>query len=280
MTLPLYMPLLLASLAILVGYAVGTVIARARLRRQVAELLVERQQLAAMRDDLSRMVLHDLRTPVNQIALALDIIDEEPYRPSDSEEQRALEIAQRGVRRLNEMVNTLFDVGRLESRDMPIRVRSVSATQLVEEALAAHTLAALQKQVALISAVADDLQPLQVDPDLFGRVLQNLVGNAIKFTPAGGAVRVAAIADESTSRVEITVQDTGPGIEADLLPRLFTKFARGSGAGSGTGLGLAFCRLAVEAHGGTIVGRNNGGTGAAFIISLPTVAPAAAHDAR
>lgn len=270
MILPLYVPALVAAVALFIGYAVGTVIARVRLRRRVEELLVERRQLAGMRDDLTKMLLHDLRTPVNQIALALDVIDDEPLRAGDSDEQRALEIAQRGVRRLNEMVSNLFDVSRLESREMPLHRRPTSPLQLVEEALAANTLPAAHKQIQLTSELAPNLPALDVDPVLFGRVLQNLVGNALKFTPQAGSMCVSARRVEHNGRVVISVEDNGPGIEPELLPRLFTKFARGTSAASGTGLGLAFCRLVVEAHGGTIAAHNRPSQGAAFQISLPS----------
>jgi signal transduction histidine kinase len=269
MVLPAYVPALAAAVAILVGYAVGTMIARARLRNRVQELLVERQRLEAMRDDLTKMLLHDLRTPVNQIALAIDILDEEPHRAGDSDEQRALEIARRGISRLNDMVSNLFDVGRLEGGEMPIHKRATDPAHLVDEVMAANTLTAAHKHITIAARVAPDLTPWLVDPQLFGRVLQNLLGNALKFTPDGGAISILAGLDPLTEEPRIIIEDSGPGIEPDLLPRLFTKFARGKSAGSGTGLGLAFCRLVLEAHGGTIEARNTSSGRAMLTVTLP-----------
>jgi signal transduction histidine kinase len=99
-------------------------------------------------------------------------------------------------------------------------------------------------------------------------MLQNLVGNAIKFTPAHGQVRVSAEAVEGNGRVAITVSDTGPGIPRDVRDRLFEKFASGNQAGRGSGLGLHFCRLAAEAHGGRIWAGGEAG-GARLTFTMP-----------
>jgi signal transduction histidine kinase len=102
---------------------------------------------------------------------------------------------------------------------------------------------------------------------LVRRVVENLVGNAIKFTPAGGTVRVGVVADGGLVRVSVT--DDGPGIEPELASRLFEKFVTGRRPGRGSGLGLAFSRLAVEAHGGTIQVDATSGRGATFHFTLP-----------
>jgi signal transduction histidine kinase len=114
------------------------------------------------------------------------------------------------------------------------------------------------------------LPPVIVDAELIGRVLQNLIGNAIKFTPPGGSIRVSAQADAADTRhLVVSVSDSGPGLPAEVQARLFQKFVRGTGPGRGSGLGLAFCRLAVEAHGGRIWADSTPDQGSSFHFTLP-----------
>jgi NtrC-family two-component system sensor histidine kinase KinB len=118
----------------------------------------------------------------------------------------------------------------------------------------------------------------QADPNLLRRILQNLVGNAIKFTPAAGVVRVSAEAGAAPSLLRVRVSDSGPGIPLELQSRLFQKFVTGRVTERGSGLGLAFCRLAVEAHGGRIWVESEPGHGTAFIFTLPIEKHNDAHD--
>jgi signal transduction histidine kinase len=126
---------------------------------------------------------------------------------------------------------------------------------------------AVQKQVALTAALPEAALLVNADGELLRRVVHNLVGNALKFTPAGGAVRVAVTAAEG--EVRLAVSDTGPGITLDLQARLFQKFVTGRVPGHGSGLGLVFCRLVVEAHGGRVGLESAPGHGATFYVSLP-----------
>jgi signal transduction histidine kinase len=116
---------------------------------------------------------------------------------------------------------------------------------------------------------------VRADEGLIERVLQNLIGNAIKFTPPGGAIGVLAEAPSAEPGwVRISIRDTGPGVPDELRGRLFQKFAAGQQAGRGSGLGLAFCRLVVEAHGGRIWAEGEPGQGAIFIFTLPQASQA------
>jgi signal transduction histidine kinase len=141
----------------------------------------------------------------------------------------------------------------------------------VRDAVALQATLAEEKQLRLETDVADDLPDAWADPDLVWRVLQNLVGNAVKFTPRGGRVRVTAGLEpraSSARMLRVAVSDTGPGVPAEVRGRLFEKFAA-AGPGRGSGLGLAFCRLAVEAQGGRIWAESEPEKGSTFAFTLP-----------
>ena len=151
---------------------------------------------------------------------------------------------------------------------------------LVADALRLAGPRAQARRLSLVEDVPEDLPAAWVDPGLIERVLANLVGNAIKFSPEGGAVTVSARA-VGAEGIRVSVSDSGPGIEAALRPRLFSKFAPGAHPARGSGLGLAFCRLAVEASGGRIWLEEQPGPGALFVFTIPTAGTAvAASTAR
>jgi signal transduction histidine kinase len=194
-----------------------------------------------------------------------------PDKASESQQQ-VLEVMQHGTQRMLNLVTAILDVNRLESGQMPLDREPVLLSMLVTDVLAMQTVLADEKQLQLINEVATDLPPVSIDVELVRRVFQNVIGNAIKFTPPDGTVRVSAQIDPSDERMlAACVCDTGPGVPLDLQPRLFQKFVTGRSFGRGTGLGLAFCRLVLEAHGGRIWLENGAGTGAVFKFTLPIV---------
>jgi signal transduction histidine kinase len=149
------------------------------------------------------------------------------------------------------LVNEILDVSRLESGQMPLNLQVWSLPELIVDALQVQQILAHDKNITLESQVPIDLPLVRADENLMRRVLQNLVGNAVKFTPPGGHVTLMAelttmISDEPI--VLVSVHDTGPGIPPEIQAQLFQKFVTGSQKGRGSGLGLAFCKLVVEAH--------------------------------
>jgi signal transduction histidine kinase len=168
------------------------------------------------------------------------------------------------------LVNGILDVSRLESGRMPLNRTSVEMGTLIAETLRAQAPLAADKGLRLESDVPPTLPPAWVDAELIGRVLQNLAGNAIKFTPAGGVIRLEVKSGESGGRsvLLVSVSDNGPGIPDEIRNRLFQRFVAGRQEGRGSGLGLAFCKLAVEAQGGHIEVRSTPGRGATFTFAL------------
>jgi signal transduction histidine kinase len=210
-------------------------------------------------------MVHDLRNPLTVIQSALELLEVD----ADSQPQ-VLPIMRQGLQRMLNLVTSILDVNRLESGQMPLEREPTLLPGFVDEVLAVQKVLADERSVRLHNDLNGALPPVTIDTELIGRVLQNLIGNAIKFTPAGGEVHVSAHRDTGdTRRVVVSVSDTGPGLPAEVQARLFQKFVRGSGPGRGSGLGLAFCRLAVEAHGGRIWADSAPGQGAAFNFTLP-----------
>jgi signal transduction histidine kinase len=175
------------------------------------------------------------------------------------------------------MVNGILKISQLESGKMPLRRTAFDMTVLIDQVLDAQTPLALEKDISLRHAVngmplePHPIRPVFADPELIERVLQNLVSNALKFTPSGGEISVRATADASRQMLIVEVKDTGPGISADIREQLFEKFVTGLHAEKGSGLGLAFCRMAVEEHGGKIWVESDSGEGATFYFTLPFV---------
>ena len=223
------------------------------------------------REELTRAMVHDLRNPAVSIMGSLELL-----RGSDGlsdVDRKLVETAERNAKRQDALIEEILELSRLEEGALPVRRTETSLGTLIADVLRLTAPRAEAKGVALRSEVADALPPVFVDPDLIARVLENLVGNAIKFSPPGaGPVKVSA--RPSGEFVEVRVSDSGPGVEEELRSRLFQKFAPGNLAGRGAGLGLAFCRLAVEANGGRIR-LERSGSGSVFAFSVPVRAPSA-----
>jgi len=172
------------------------------------------------------------------------------------------------------MVNDLLDISRLEEGQQPLFPEPVAAQALLEEAAARFAPLFTSAQIAVEIAAEPGLPLLHVDRHLVERVLNNLLHNAIKFTPDGGRIRLWAHLDPhvAPAAMLVGVSDTGPGIPLAEQPRLFQKFQRldsTQGRWVGSGLGLSFCKLAVEEHGGRIWVESEVGQGSTFVMALP-----------
>jgi PAS domain S-box-containing protein len=247
----------------------GSLLGRLLVLRDVTE----DRALDRARDELTHTMVHDLRNPLTSIRGALEVLDLTPHSTLTGADWSMVKVAREGTERLLGLVRAILDVSQLEGGRMPLDRQIVPLRPLVTETFHFQAPLAQEKGVRLQNNVGADQPHLWVDPGLLRRVLQNLVENAIKFTPSGGLVSVEVAAEpESTSSLRILVSDTGPGIPPSLRGQLFQKFVRGRQKGYGSGLGLAFCRLAVEAHGGRIWLDGDVGGGATVVFTLP-VAP-------
>jgi signal transduction histidine kinase len=180
----------------------------------------------------------------------------------------SLRIIQRSGERMNRLIQDLLSVTTIEAGRLSIAPQKMLVPELLRESLESLGPIAKEKSITLTVNGADDLPPVRADHARVLQVIGNLVGNAIKFTPAGGSITVSAI--RADGKVQCSVADTGPGIPAGQIPRLFGKFWQAKrGDGRGVGLGLAIARGIVEAHGGTIEVKSEVGKGSVFTFMLP-----------
>jgi PAS domain S-box-containing protein len=230
--------------------------------------LSERMQVEEMRNDLTSMIFHDLRGPLGNIISALDML--ETSLPADNEALHSMVfVANRSAARLSRLVDSLLDLRRLEAGQVVLNVDQTSPNTLIAEALEQVRPGAEAKNITLKMELPPRLPLVRVDADMMRRVIINLLDNAIKYMSGAGLISIGAKA--GPQEVTISVKDTGPGITASLHTRIFDKFARvqRESAPKGLGLGLAFCKLAVEAHGGRIWVESQTGRGSTFSFTLP-----------
>ena len=225
------------------------------------------------RDEILAVVTHDLRNPLNTIQLSASLLrDATPERRSEN--QRMLDIIFRTVRRMSGLVDELLDVSSIEAGHFSVSPGRGSASDLLREAADALAPAAAERGVHLQTRIEGTDSAVWMDSTQLLRVVSNLVGNALKFTPAGGTVTLSA--ERREGEVLFVVRDTGPGIAPGDLPHVFDRYWQGRrGDRRGAGLGLAIARGIVEAHGGWISARSEPGKGATFSFAIPTAPPAA-----
>jgi signal transduction histidine kinase len=231
-------------------------------------------ELARSRDLRRQMtadIAHELRTPLSVILGQIDALDEGVVPPSPA----AFEILRDETSRLGRSVEDLRTLSRADAGELPLERQPVAPARLLEQALAAHRPLAVEKGIALQVEVQPELPDLQVDPDRMAQVLGNLLSNALRHTPQGGAITLAAA--QAGSAVQLRVQDSGPGIDPPDLSHLFERFYRADRSRQretgGSGLGLAIAKAIVELHGGQIWAESVGGSGTTIVIRLPAAEP-------
>ncbi len=230
----------------------------------------ERVALERMREDLTHMIVHDLRNPLGSIMSSLQLIHTAfVERDLTLPVLKLLSIAMRSGEKLHQLIDSLLDLGRLESGDTELKKSWLDPETLTLEAIEQTQPLSLSKEQTLRVQVSPGLPQVLADGDMILRVLTNLLDNAIKFTLEGGDVLLNV--ERAGKEILFTVSDTGPGIPPEHHRSVFDRFARLEQAKSfkGTGLGLAYCRLAVEAHGGHIWVESEVGEGSHFKFTLP-----------
>jgi signal transduction histidine kinase len=227
---------------------------------RIAELFDARTQLVAWAS-------HDLRTPLASIQAMLEALEDGLAEP-----KRYLPALREQVERLGMLVDDLFELARIDAGALTLELHEAPLSGLVDSCLRGLEAEAQARRVSL-GAQVDDRVTVLCAPEQVERVLFNLLTNALRHTPSDGAVAVRA--EPSAAEVEVTVEDTGAGLEPEAISRMFDRFWRGDrartrGDGSGAGLGLAIARGLVEAHGGRIWAESRPGGGTRVSFTLPT----------
>jgi PAS domain S-box-containing protein len=233
--------------------------------------ITEERELSQTREQLTEMIVHDLRAPLTAILGSLNLLS----KTLSSEDllpvvQQAITISNRSVEQMLGLVNSLLDLAKLETGEMPLSLSTFSLDTLCDELVSTFVQEANENGI-ILSYHADNMLPkITADNEKLRRVLANLLDNALKFTPAGGQVDLSVEANEN--EVNISVADNGPGVPEEFREKIFKRFVQVPGVAGrrrGTGLGLAFSQMVIVAHGGKIWMEENPGGGSAFRIQLP-----------
>lgn len=227
-------------------------------------------ELEQLRRDMTAMVYHDLRGPLTAILGSIYKLAEVLKNHEHPAVLRLLQIGLQSTRQLQRMVDSLLDIQRMEEGKTILNQQPTEMRVLVTDAVQLVQHHATEARQTLQMDVARTLPSISVDNDMLIRVMINLIENAIKYTPDGGTIRVS-VQPYKHSTVLVKISDSGPGIPESMRKRIFDKFSRVKyqDAPKGVGLGLAFCRLAVEAHGGRIWVESEEGNGSDFCFTLP-----------
>lgn len=253
---------------------VGLVARRAELVEQLAEQAREQGRRMAA-EDLVTVVAHDLRNYLTPLKARLDLIARRAARRKQGRDLEDAEIAARELDRLGRMITNLLDVGRIEQGILTLSLQPVDLTLLAQEIAESFT-----SERNPVEVRAPEELVIGADLDRIHQALENLVANAVRHSPEQRPVRVTVERERRRDAdgrdadwAVITVSDYGPGIASEVLPRLFTRFAPGSGS-SGLGIGLYLAREIARAHGGTLTVASKSGQGASFTLAVPVADPA------
>ncbi len=251
---------------------------RAALAIVNSRLYEAEQRATRARDEVMGIVAHDVRSPLHSIRLAAQLLERKISKSDLRVHEYAASIV-RSVDRADRLIEDLLDITRMEAGTLALELSELAVGTFLGEALGSQRLLASEASHELRIVLDEDLPPIRADSDRLLQVLENLVGNAIKFTPDGGTITVSATHD--ADEVRFSVADTGAGIPAQSLPHIFDRFWQARRAGSrGAGLGLAICKGIVEAHGGRIWVESTEGRGSTFSLTIPAAvdANASCHE--
>jgi PAS domain S-box-containing protein len=243
------------------------------LSEERAQLIQDLEQASRVKDEFLAMLSHELRTPLNAVLGWTRMLRRGTIPPERTDS--ILDTIERNAAAQMQIIEELLDLSSMAAGNVRLNIAPVDLRELIGGAVETVRPAADAKSIALHVSIDNDVCELAGDAARLRQVLWNLLANAVKFTPAGGRIEVAA--KHGPTDLEITVTDSGPGIEPDFLPHVFEPFRRGESLTTrtvgGLGLGLAIVRHIVEAHGGMVTADNGDGTGSVFLVRLPTARP-------
>jgi signal transduction histidine kinase len=242
-----------------------------RLYDRLAENYARLEELEQLRDDLTHMIVHDLRTPLTSVLSGMQTVKFGGGLSQVQEE--CLDLAMMDGQALLGMINDVLEISKMETASLQLQYRDLPPEEIVERAFQQVLPLAREKRLSLERRLEAHLPTFSGDEEKLVRTLVNLLSNAIRFTPPEGKITVAARFEEPAMAIEFAIRDTGEGIPEAAFQRIWEKFgqahARKAGERTSTGLGLTFCKMAVEAHGGKIWVESELGKGSTFFFTIP-----------
>jgi signal transduction histidine kinase/CheY-like chemotaxis protein len=240
----------------------------------------ELERASKFKDQFLSTMSHELRTPLNAVMGFSELLTEERYGPLNERQQRYIKHIHTGGKHLLRLINDILDISKIEAGRLQLTIENVLVPTSFAEVVDIMRSLADKKSQTLLQEASSGLS-VRADPTRFKQVLMNLIGNAIKFTPEGGDIRLLAHRLDEGVRVE--VRDSGPGIPVEEQKRIFEAFYRLGETDKkteGTGLGLAITRRLVELHGGTLGLESQPGSGSCFFFTLPVAEAVVRHEVQ
>jgi two-component system, NtrC family, sensor histidine kinase KinB len=234
--------------------------------------ITKQKELDQLKSSFVASVSHELRTPLVAIEKSITLILSNAAGPISKDQEQFLSIAERNLKRLSLLINDLLDLSKLEAGKMELLRELCSIENIIDEAIKSFDAWASAKSIRMEKNIHGPISDLYADSNKINQVLNNLIGNAIKFTPNNGSIIIEVSFDDENKEIKVVVQDTGSGIAQGDLKKVFDKFYQAAKAHSeiiGTGIGLSIAKEIVELHGGRIWAESEQGRGAKFIFTLP-----------
>jgi PAS domain S-box-containing protein len=235
--------------------------------------VTKQRELERMKASFVASVSHELRTPLVAMEKSISLILNKTTGPITSDQEQFLSIAERNLKRLAILINDLLDLSKLEAGKMILKRQPSSLEKIITESIDGLDSWAKTRAIKIDCRIQEVLPEVNIDPDRIIQVLNNLIGNAIKYTPDNGSITVECLLKKEKDEIEISITDTGIGIDKENLPKVFDKFyqirEKASSDMGGTGIGLSIAREIMELHGGKIWVESEKGHGSKFTFTLP-----------
>lgn len=244
--------------------------------------ITKQKELENMKSIFVANVSHELRTPLVAVEKSVSMILSKAAGQISGTQEELLSIAERNLKRLSRLINDLLDMSKIEAGKLELKYEPYSAGDIINECINSLTTWAETKRISMVKKVEQDLPKVNIDPGRIIQVLTNLIGNAIKFTPDNGTITVEASLRKEKACLEISIADTGIGIDKESISKVFDKFyqigERTPTDIGGTGIGLSIAKEIVEMHDGKIWAESEKGRGAKFVFTLPLKKSEVRHE--
>jgi len=235
--------------------------------------VTKQRELDEMKENFVSNVTHELRTPLVAVQKSITMLLDKNVGQITEDQQNFLSIASRNLEKLSKLIDNLLDLSKLEAGKVKLELKALSIGKVITESVESLSAWAKSKSIEVTTDIQAKIPKVDCDPDKLSQVLNNLIGNAIKFTPTSGNITISAGLDKNTNDLKVTIADTGAGIEEEDLTKIFDKFSQAGNKTltgiSGTGIGLSVAKEIVELHGGKIWAEAKDGGGAKFTFTLP-----------